>query len=216
MAMPVHDWTRVDAGVFHDFHLGWIAELRKALNSGLLSSSYYALAEQVAGSVGPDVFVPETVPYIGKARRLVIRHGSDDRVVALLEILSPGNKRTRSAMGNFVDKTTAVLEQGYHLLLVDLFPPGPGDPQGVQGAVWASLGRGEYAAPLEKPLTLAAYQTDKPITAYVEPFAVGDTLTSLLLFLEPEWYVNVPLEATYMAAWEGVPARWRSVLEADL
>ena len=27
--MPVHDWTRVDAGVFHHFHLMWIAELAR-------------------------------------------------------------------------------------------------------------------------------------------------------------------------------------------
>src|SRR5437762_3575082 len=53
--MPVHDWTRVDDGICHDFHLAWIGELRKALNSGILPSGYYALAEQVAGSVGPDV-----------------------------------------------------------------------------------------------------------------------------------------------------------------
>ena len=116
-------------------------------------------------------------------------------------------------MRNFVDKTSAVLEQGYHLLFVDLFPPGPGDPQGVHGAVWVGLGGGEYAAPPEKPLTVAAYEAGEPITAYVEPFAVGDSLTSMPLFLEPEWYVNVPLKATYMAAWEGVSGRWRSVLE---
>jgi hypothetical protein len=41
--MPVHDWTRVDAGIFHDFHLGWIGELRGALNGGLLPEGYYAL-----------------------------------------------------------------------------------------------------------------------------------------------------------------------------
>ena len=33
------------------------------------------------------------------------------------------------------------------------------------------------------------------------------------LFLEPEMYVNVPLEATYRAAYRGVPRRWRQVLE---
>src|SRR5437899_7351530 len=53
--MPVHDWTRVDAGIFHDFHLGWLAELRRALNGGLLPPDYYALAEQIAGGLGPDV-----------------------------------------------------------------------------------------------------------------------------------------------------------------
>lgn len=35
-AMPIHDWTRVTAGTWHDFHLAWIAELRNVLNGGLL------------------------------------------------------------------------------------------------------------------------------------------------------------------------------------
>ena len=26
-AMPIHDWTRVDAGLFHAFHQGWIITL---------------------------------------------------------------------------------------------------------------------------------------------------------------------------------------------
>src|SRR3954469_21493042 len=53
--MPIHDWTRVTAGTWHDFHLAWIAELRNALNGGLLPPSYYAQAEQIAGPLGPDV-----------------------------------------------------------------------------------------------------------------------------------------------------------------
>ena len=32
------------------------------------------------------------------------------------------------------------------------------------------------------------------------------------LFLLPDEYVLVPLEATYQAAWEAVPAFWRTVL----
>ncbi len=46
--MPIHDWTRVDAGIFHDFHTVWIGYLRTALNEGLLPEGYYALAEQHA------------------------------------------------------------------------------------------------------------------------------------------------------------------------
>jgi hypothetical protein len=53
--MPVHDWTRVDAGIFHDFHMTWIGQLRTALNEGLLPEGYYALAEQHAGRSIPDV-----------------------------------------------------------------------------------------------------------------------------------------------------------------
>ena len=32
--MPIHDWTRVDAGIFHAFHHGWIEEMARALNRG--------------------------------------------------------------------------------------------------------------------------------------------------------------------------------------
>lgn len=44
--MPVHDWPRVDAGVFHAFHMGWNWQLQEALNGGLLPPDYYSLVEQ--------------------------------------------------------------------------------------------------------------------------------------------------------------------------
>ena len=60
--MPAHDWTRVEAGIFHDFHCSWIVELKNALNAGLLPPQYYALAEQVAGRIAADVLALELVP----------------------------------------------------------------------------------------------------------------------------------------------------------
>jgi hypothetical protein len=48
---------------------------------------------------------------------------------------------------------------------------------------------------------------------FVEPVAVGDVLPDMPLFLEPEFYVPVPLEATYQSTWEGVPQFWRDQLE---
>jgi hypothetical protein len=53
--MPIHDWTRVDAGTFHAFHTRWISEIMGALNEGLLPEGYYALAEQVATRMQTDV-----------------------------------------------------------------------------------------------------------------------------------------------------------------
>jgi hypothetical protein len=44
-SMPIHDWTRVGAGIFHHFHQRWLAAISDALNSGLLPPEYYALAE---------------------------------------------------------------------------------------------------------------------------------------------------------------------------
>ena len=62
-------------------------------------------------------------------------------------------------------------------------------------------------------MTLAAYSAGRPKTAYVEPTRVGQALIDMPLFLEPEVYINVPLEATYQAAYRGVPRRWREPLE---
>ena len=53
--MAVHDWRRVEAGIFHDFHHSWIEEIARALNRGLLPPEYYALREQYAAGFGPDV-----------------------------------------------------------------------------------------------------------------------------------------------------------------
>ena len=55
MTMPVHDWTKVPAGIFHHFHHSWIEEIARALNRGLLPRDYYAMSEQITGGFGPDV-----------------------------------------------------------------------------------------------------------------------------------------------------------------
>jgi hypothetical protein len=158
--------------------------------------------------------VPEATILTLRRRRIVIRHATDDRVVALLEIVSPGNKSGAGPMQAVLDKAVAALQQGYHLLMIDLFPPGPADPRGLHDRVWRELEGGRFEPPAGKPLTLAAYRVGDGITAYVEPVAVGQALPDMPLFLDPDHYVNVPLESTYVAAYEGVPRRWRQVIEA--
>src|SRR5439155_17957934 len=53
--MPIHDWARVDANLFHDFHQTWTINIRNVLNGGLLPKGYSALVEQHAAGVVPDV-----------------------------------------------------------------------------------------------------------------------------------------------------------------
>ena len=53
--MPIHNWSRVDAGIFHDFHHAWIEQIKRLLNSGVLPPDHYALAEQHTSHFGPDV-----------------------------------------------------------------------------------------------------------------------------------------------------------------
>lgn len=245
--MTVHDWTRVSAGTFHHFHNLWIGDLCKALNSGVLPADYYAMGEQVAQDIGPDVLtlqVPssldepldtpagataiaeapptvsvaarldrEAVQYARRRRTLVIRHVSGHRIVALLEIISPGNKSSRQEWERLLDKIAGVLWQGYHVLIVDVLPPGCLDPDGIHGALVELLAEGDYRANASKPLTLAAYAAGTTVDAYVEPISVGDLLPDMPLFLDPRWYVNVPLETTYTAAWTGMPELWKQVLE---
>ena len=244
--MPVHDWTRVSAGTFHDFHCTWMPAIKNRLNEGVLPNEYYAQVEQIAGDTIADILtlrasIPPgpaelhggstaatavaTVPprvrltaeleadtYATSARRVAIRHSSDDRVVALVEVLSPGNKATRSAFQTFLSKASWALRQWCHLLLIDLFPPGSRDPQGIHGALWAELGDDSYVAPPNQPLTLAAYSAGPRIKADVEPLAVGDLVATMPLFLTPGDYVSVPLEESYLTAFRGVPRRWRERL----
>lgn len=160
--MPIHDWTRVEAGDFHDFHQCWVVELRNALNRGLLPQDFMAMTDQITGRPIPDVVTLQTrrpksgpggvavndappsarlvkklegIDYSKRADRVVIRHGRG-KVVAIIEILSPGNKSSQNAIRTFVEKAADILNQGVHLFIVDLFPPTPRDPQGIHKAIW--------------------------------------------------------------------------------
>lgn len=248
--MPVHDWTRVDAGIFHDFHHEWVAQIKHALNDALKGTDYYALAEQVAGGVGPDVLtlqhpangealpdIPtgarmrgvtalKTAPprirynikdvpkwYASKKKSVTIRHVSQHRVVAVLEIVSPGSKASRTAMTAFVRKGQDLLAAGVHLSLVDLFPPTPRDPQGIHWEVWGDDDGDTFRFDKSKPLTCAAYIGGVGGEAFIEPVAAGEKLPDLPVFLTLAEYVEAPLEATYNAAFDAVPDYWRNVLD---
>lgn len=188
-------------------------------DGGDVSSEQEALQGGIAVSVAPPqvelTASLEAAHYAARARRLMVRHSSDDRVVAVIEVVSSGNKASKRAWQKFVHKGAGLILGGKHLLVVDLFPPGRRDPQGVHGAIWAELGDDSYKVPLGKPLTLAAYTADEIPRAYVQPVAVGDVLSPMPLFITPEVYVNVPLEETYEAAYRSVPERWRKVLDAE-
>src|SRR5215472_14805103 len=179
--MPIHDWTRVDAGTFHDFHQGWTIEIRNKLNSGVLPDGYFAMADQRVTGPEPDVValrlrgpeptgglvVAETPPkirqaahvpteaaiYARKANRIAIHHELG-RVVAMIEIVSPGNKDSKHAIASFVAKAVDFIGNGISFLVIDLFPTGPRDPNGIAQAIWDEL-VGEL---------LASRRADKPLT----------------------------------------------------
>jgi hypothetical protein len=151
--------------------------------------------------------------YRRKKSAIAVRHVSGDRIVAMVEIVSPGNKATRHALNRFVDKACELLEYRIHLLIVDPFPPTPRDPNGIHAAIWQEIEANGFSLPAEKPLTLVAYECDFTTRAYIEPIAVGDSMPSMPLFLEPHGCVRVPLESTYQTAYTTLPRRWQRVLD---
>ena len=210
--MPIHDWTRVRANRFHHFHQTWTANLAAALNSGRLPPGFFAMAEQITGGPEADVVALELTPpagtsplagmsvavappsarfitrseaasYARKADRITIRHPDGD-VVAVIEIVSPGNKDSRHAIRAFARKAVEFLQAGIHLLIVDLFPPNRRNPQGIHKVIWDRLCDEPSASP-DKPLTLAAYAAGSEIVAYIEPVAVGDILPDRPDFSDP-------------------------------
>jgi Protein of unknown function (DUF4058) len=259
--MPIHDWTRVGAGIFHHFHQRWIGAITDVLNERLLPGDYYALAEQQGAGFEPDVltlktgaipvFDGESAPsgvmessrgeggngaagggvlvaqprvritaetdldfYRRKQNVVAVRHVSGDRLVAIVEIVSKSNKAGRKAFDDFVRKAAEFLSHQIHLLILDLQPPTSRDPQGIHGAIWDEFAGKEYLRPVDKPLTLAAYDAGPSVKAYIEPVSVGDALIEMPLYLSPGHYVAVPLEEGYQLAFNSVPRRWRSILEA--
>jgi hypothetical protein len=254
--MPIHDWSRVEACLFHDFHHAWIEEIKRVLNARVLPEDYYAMAEQHAAGFGPDVLTLQgqqsinasdedkplpngwTPPRRGSGEQTVglvepriqvtgktemefyrrkqssvtVRHVSGDRVVAMIEVVSPGNKNSRTGIESFVRKVAELLDQRIHLLILDLLPPGSRDPHGLHARIWEFIEGIELARP-DRPLTLAAYESDQTVRAFVVPVAVGDRLSDMPLFLIPRACVEVPLEETYQAAVSVFPRRWRHLLE---
>jgi hypothetical protein len=178
--MPIHDWTRVGAGIFHHFRQRWIGVITDVLNQRLLPTEFYALAEQQGAGFEPDV--------------LTLKSG-------------------RRAFDDFVRKAAEFLSHQVHLLILDLQPPIARDPQGIHGAIWDEVAGQEYDRPIDKPLTLASYESAARVRAFFEPVGVGDRLIDMPLYLQPGRHVALPLEETYQLAFESVPKRWRAILE---
>ncbi|MCC7418859.1 MAG: DUF4058 family protein [Planctomycetaceae bacterium] len=96
--MPLHDWSRVPAGLFHHFHQDWSIEIARELNRGRLPAGFSALVEQRAGEREPNLLAIETgdppdeeareqvpgggVAIIGRPSARIVRHSSADRYAA--------------------------------------------------------------------------------------------------------------------------------------
>jgi hypothetical protein len=242
--MPMHDWSRVTPGTYHNFHVLWLATITNQLNAGILPAGCFAMAEQVIGGPEPDVVTlnlgmippnhsgsaailaqPRPKPrtsvvmmadedrYVRKANRIVVRHELGE-VLAVIELVSPGNKNSVHAIRSLVDKLVELLFDRVNLLVIDPLPPTPRDPQGIHALIWNEVTDQPFQLPPDRPLTMAAYQAEPTKTAWVEPIAVGSALPSMPLFLRGEYYVDLPLEPSYMETWNVLPQQLKQLVTA--
>ncbi len=236
--MPIHDWSRIPAGLFHHFHQDWSIEIARTLNRGQLPKGMSALVEQRSGPLESDVLAIEQWDrsvrpvdggvllaepvtqivrrssrdfYAERANRVVVRHHLG-RIRAVIEIVSPGNKHGRVALRSFVDKTIEFLQQGIHVLVVDVLPPVASSPQGMHKAIWDELIEEEFELPRGKDRVFASYRTGLKRVAYVELAGLGDIQPDMPLYVADGVYVRVPLESTYQTAWEAAPENFREAI----
>jgi hypothetical protein len=243
--MPIHDWTRVPAGLFHDFHQSWSVRIKDSLNAGRLPRGVAALVEQRAGPREGDVLAIEgkngllqsenpksaDVATLERPVARIVRRTTKEiyadranrivvrhhlgRIIAVIEILSSG-KDSRAALSDFVDKTIDLLRAGIHVLIVDLFPPTPRDPYGIHKVIWDEIEEEDFVFPEDKDRIVVSYETGAERAAYIEPLAVGDPLPEMALCLTNYLHVKVPLESTYCATWEASPEELRLAVETGV
>lgn len=215
--MPIHHWNRVEAGLFHAFRQRWVCEICDLLNHGQLPPEYYALLERTELSTFGTRVAHETEAevYAMRADRVGVHHVKHGQV-ALIDIVSPGHKINPRAFRHYVSNCAAVVRQGIHFLIVDLFRPSEHNTYGIHKAIWDMLIEEDHEFSQDKPLTLVSYEAGSKIAAFVEPVAIGDKLPDMPLFLEEGRYVSIQLESSYMSSWSVFPCILKPLLDEPI
>jgi hypothetical protein len=64
--------------------------------------------------------------------------------------------KLKAAIRARVEKSADILNPGVNLLVVELFPPTPRDPQGIDKAIWNELGDQPFEPRPGEPLIVAS------------------------------------------------------------
>ncbi|MFY7952430.1 MAG: DUF4058 family protein [Armatimonadaceae bacterium] len=220
--MPLHDWT--DRDNFDALHHMWIAELVVLLRHTLPPPYQVMLGTNPRMTVGstrhnPDVGVANGRHSNGQAsgayrepdvevmvapleEDLTVQVARNGRLVAAIELISPGNKDRPDSRDYFATRYLNYLRDGVHLLLVDVHrrPSGFSFPQ---------LMSERLATPLPAPPapSVVAYRVGESmkhdgrlLAVWAEPLTVGQPLPAVSLPLTVHLAVPIDLEGTYSRA----------------
>lgn len=137
----------------------------------------------------------------------MIRHTPGDAVVAVIELVTPENKRRREAVGAFAGRVVDCLNGGVHVLVIDILAPTRSTPCGMHGPIW-SLVEHHWATtswPADRPLLVASYRAERQPIAYLSFTAIGRPLPAGPLYLDETKFIDVPLDATYRRTFDNEP-----------
>ncbi len=149
-----------------------------------------------------------------RPKHVVVRHVTGHRVVALLEVVSPGNKDRRRSVDQFAEKAEYAILNGVHVAVVDLFPPARSAPHGLPARVWRRFDRSPVTLPAGRPFSLGSFVAKGKPEAYFEFRGVGEGLPAFPLFLTDTRYIHLPLADTYDATFAASPPYLREQLSA--
>jgi len=168
--------------------------------------------------VRPPAIIQDLGPsYAQLARHVLIRSEVEgDRVVAAIEIVSRGNKIGRSKVDQFASKCMGYLESGIHLAVLDVQVPTTQVRVGFHALICDAMGQDPPEAPQGHDRQVVSYQVRSSgyPRAYVAQLKVGSPLPDLPLFVLPDKFLSLPLEATYGAAYASLARKFQEALVA--
>ena len=214
--MPIHDWTRVDAGIFHDFHHDWIFTLKcfepRSAAGRLLCSggadrwrtsprcAYAGQRDRPASTANGGTWCcacaclrgkvagrgPAGCPLHRLRRNASVwwsatasPFASADQVVAIIEIVSPGNKAGRHALRAL--SSLRVPRRRRSSTPLGFVSPRPARSAGYS---WRSPGprspKTISTCPKTDNLPWPVTRREKSELLFIEPVAVGVELPAML------------------------------------
>lgn len=234
--MPVRDHFHPpisEAAGWEEIHTQWIANLTRNLNREWLPEGYRAAPER---SFGPEIQVdvgvvrePQAVyaAHLGREERLssyevpqpdatvagavspharVVIGNASGRLVAVVELVSPGNKDDAPARNAFTGKLESYLRAGVSVAMVDLVTNRRHNLHNHWAGLYGGKGTPRFTEEDSGSLYAAAYhpyvevregKENPRLDLWLRPVRLGAELPVLPLFIERRLAVPLELEKTY-------------------
>jgi hypothetical protein len=234
--MTLHHWPNPRVP-WRSFHNHWIVRLVEYLNQGVLPKNFQARPTELIIGIEPDILLlqdadtakphpsasrsalaeatliatlpaPADLPFVG-----VYSSYDTSRLVAVIELVSPGNKDRPEARHAFTEKLLFLLHEGVHVMVIDVISlPATSIRETVlQRLRLAGHLDYENGSSMDEKLWLSSYcslpaadpQPHLQVKEWAYPTAVSQPLPSLPLFLHTDQlWVSVDLQQTYSATIE--------------